>query len=259
MLLKNQVQQSFNCAAAHYDSAAKLQRLVADDLCLYLAKDQKAKTVIDIGCGTGVFTELLEKNFSCTQCFGIDFAENMLHHAQLKNKTNGIQWVCADVESLPFKTASIDLITSNLMLQWSSNLAQNLLEIYRVLKPGGQFIFSSFAPGSLYELNAAWQKVDNLKHVHTFISKEILLDHLQKAKFQITHISQKSYTLHYPDALTLMRTLKMLGASNRETNRQQGLTGKRKISAVIAAYEIFRNAKKKLPATYNIYFGVITK
>lgn len=259
MLLKNQVQQSFNDAAPHYDRAARLQQLVALDLLAHITKNQTAEIIIDLGCGTGFFTNMLAEKFPQTSLLGIDFAENMLYHAQLKNKSSNMQWICAEAECLPFKTASIHSVASNLMLQWSSDLTQNLLEIYRVLKPSGQLFFSSFAPGSLHELNTAWQKVDNAPHVHTFISKQRLLDHFKKAKFHLTHISQKSYTLYYPDALTLMRTLKMLGASNKDTERNQGLTGKKKLLAAIAAYEVFRNAEKKLPATYEIYFGVMTK
>ncbi|MCW9088725.1 MAG: malonyl-[acyl-carrier protein] O-methyltransferase BioC, partial [Gammaproteobacteria bacterium] len=59
----------------------------------------------------------------------------------------------------------------------------------------------------------------------------------------------------YRDSMTLMRDLKALGAHNVNPGRNQGLTGPRKVQAVLAAYEQFRRADGLLPATYEVLTG----
>jgi malonyl-CoA O-methyltransferase len=55
--------------------------------------------------------------------------------------------------------------------------------------------------------------------------------------------------------MTLMRDLKELGAHNINPGRGQGLTGPRKLKAVMAAYEHFRQSDGLLPATYEVVYG----
>lgn len=256
MLLKHQVRQSFNQAAQYYDNAAVLQNTVAMDLLMTLPATEK--TIVDVGCGTGFLTDQLAKKFSTANILGVDFSEHMLRHAQKKTSQNNIDWLCADVAYLPLPSDYAEIVTTNLMLQWSSNVLQNLTEIHRILKAGGQLFFSTFAPGSLCELQTAWQHVDDKPHIHPFTTAETLIDHCLTLNVQLT-LSKKSYTFYYTDALSIMRNLKNLGASNRSPERTQGLTTPKKLQAAIAAYELFRDDQQRLPVSYEIYFGMMQK
>ena len=57
---------------------------------------------------------------------------------------------------LPLASASVDLVFSNLMLQWCQPPDAALAEVRRVLRPGGFLAFSTFGPATLQELRSAW-------------------------------------------------------------------------------------------------------
>jgi malonyl-CoA O-methyltransferase len=61
--------------------------------------------------------------------------------------------------------------------------------------------------------------------------------------------------LTYQVARDLMRDLKIIGAHNVSQGRERGLTGKHKLQRMEAAYESFRRADGKLPATYEVVYG----
>ena len=56
---------------------------------------------------------------------------------------------------------------------------------------------------------------------------------------------------HYPDALSLMRELKAIGAHNVTRGRARGLTGRRRLAAMVNAYETLRR-DGTLPATWEV-------
>ncbi len=64
--------------------------------------------------------------------------------------------------------------------------------------------------------------------------------------------------LHFPDLRSLTHELKALGAHNLNPGRPDGLTGRQRIRALVAAYERFRQPEG-LPATYRVVFGVLRK
>jgi malonyl-CoA O-methyltransferase len=61
-------------------------------------------------------------------------------------------------------------------------------------------------------------------------------------------------TLTYPDVLSLMRDLKVIGAHNVTAGRARGLTGRSRLRAMEAAYESQRR-EGRIPATYEVVFG----
>ena len=60
--------------------------------------------------------------------------------------------VCGDVASLPLKSSSVDLVWSNLTLQWVGDPLKAFAEFRRVLRVGGLLSFTSFGPDTLKEL-----------------------------------------------------------------------------------------------------------
>ena len=62
------------------------------------------------------------------------------------------------------------------------------------------------------------------------------------------------YTLTYPDVGGLMRDLKAIGAHNVNAGRARGLTGRRALERMTAAYERERH-DERLPATYEVVYG----
>jgi len=253
---KASARRSFEQAAAHYDEAAVLQREVGTRLLerLELMRLQPQR-ILDLGCGTGQCIEGLFGRYRKAGVVALDIAQPMLQHARRRGRwLRRPQAVCADAERLPFAENSFDLVFSNLMLQWCTDLDAAFSELRRVLKPGGLLLFSSFGPDTLKELRASWRVVDQYAHVNTFLDMHDVGDALVRARFADPVMDVERLTMTYADVWKLMRELKQIGAHNVTGGRPRGLTGKRRIQQLVEAYEQFRS-NGVLPASYEIVNG----
>src|SRR6185437_15195520 len=98
--------------------------------------------VLDLGCGTGRVTRELKRRYPRSQVLALDLAPGMLREARRhQGLLRRFARVCGDALALPLKAASVDLVFSNLMLQWCEPLAAALGEVQRVLAPEGFFAF----------------------------------------------------------------------------------------------------------------------
>jgi malonyl-CoA O-methyltransferase len=211
--------------------------------------------VLDVGAGTGRLTGLLRKRFAKSEVIALDLSLGMLRQArQHAGWWRPFRRVAGDAQALPFADATMDLIVSNLCLQWCGDLRATLHEFRRVLKPGGWLLFTSFGPDTLKELRAAWRAADERAHVHGFLDMHDVGDAVLAQGFVDPIFDVERYTLTYADARALMRELKTMGAGNAATERARGLTGKQAYARMSAAYEAQRR-DGVLPASYEVIFG----
>ena len=253
---KHNIAHSFGRAAKTYDDVADLQRRVGKHLLGKLPK--KADVILDLGCGTGYFSSALKRTFPDGKIFGLDIAEGMLDYAA-RRRVGSADWLCGDAEQLPLADESVDLIFSSLSIQWCEDYSALFSEVARVLTPGGRFVFSTLGPKTLWELRQAWQAVDNYVHVNRFCEQALLISAAEQGGFSATVFDEQFEVLEYARLKDLTRELKHLGAHNVNSGRPKGLTGKKRMQQFIQAYEQQRNAKGKLPATYQVWYGAITK
>lgn len=251
-----QVRRSFDRASSEYDRAAILQSDVRARL---LGRLQYVKLtpalIVDAGCGTGHASRALKRLYPRARVIALDIAPGMLHVAgRQRGWFRRFDRVCADAVHLPLADASVDLLFSNLLLQWCNDPDALFAEFRRVLKPHGVLSFSTFGPDTLKELRAAWASVDDYTHVNRFIDMHDLGDALMRARLAEPVLDVENFTLTYGDALALMKDLKAIGAHNVTAGRPAGLTGRGKLQAMTAAYEQRRTAGR-LPATYEVVYG----
>ncbi len=247
---KVEVARSFSRAAATYDQVAHLQRAVGNELLSRLPGRLPGGRVADLGCGTGLFTEQLALRYPGSNPLGIDLAEGMVRHARIHHP-GSCQWLCGDAEALPCADHSLGLVFSNFALQWCQDLERLAAELYRVLLPGGALVFSTVGPASLAELRDAWRGVDRYAHVNRFAPLERVRAALESSGFAIAEFSVARRVNHYPQLRDLTRELKGLGAHNVNRGRKGGLTGRRQVDALKAAYERWRTPEG-LPATWEV-------
>lgn len=251
---KKAIAQAFNKAAACYDQHAAFQRDVGQRLLASLPKQLAGWQVLDLGCGTGYFSQLLQSRGARVIC--ADLSSAMLHQAAQRCGHQGMHYVQLDAEALPFHNAQFDLVFSSLALQWCDDLKVPLNEIHRVLKPQGQARLSTLTAGSLIELTQAWREVDAHQHVKGFADINQINLALAQSDFMRYHLDLPTITVWYESAYQLMRDLKGIGATHIN-GRSQGLTSRHTLGQVEQAYQQFADQKGLLPATYQVCLGVL--
>jgi len=242
------IRNTFNSASSNYDDNAFLQNEIANRLAEKLKVISiKPQTIIDLGSGTGLLSNKTAEIFPNANLICVDFAQQSL----LKNSQN--LKVCANAYELPFASNSVDFIVSNLMMQWCPDLKALFNECFRVLKPEGLILFTTFGPDTLKELKRSWSAVDSSAHVNDFIDMHDIGDQMLQSGFQSPIMEMENITLTYEKVLDLMHDLKSIGAQN-VNNRSKTLTGKTKFKKMIEMYESYRT-DGKLPATYEVIYG----
>ncbi|OGS90462.1 MAG: malonyl-[acyl-carrier protein] O-methyltransferase BioC [Gallionellales bacterium GWA2_60_18] len=259
---KHEVRRAFSRAAADYDAAAVLQREVCARMLerLDYVKLQPAR-ILDAGCGTGWGARQLAQRYPAARVVALDIAIGMLHaarsHAGWRQRWFGgagpVQ-LCGDIEALPLAADSVEMVWSNLALQWCNDLPAAFAGLHRVLKTEGMLMFSSFGPDTLKELRQAFHGVDGYNHLNRFADMHDVGDMLMQAGFAEPVMDMEYMTLTYDDVRGVLDDLKRIGAHNATAGRSQGLTGKAKWAHMLENYERLRR-DGKLPATYEVVYG----
>ena len=250
---KNAIRRSFDRAASSYDKHAVLQREIESRLLERLEFQRNEPGIIlDLGSGTGSAGRLLAAQFPQASVIALDWSVPMLKQSEMHDVASPL---CADMHALPLASRSVDLIFSNLAMQWSYDLPAMFREFRRVMSTDAMLVFTSFGPDTLTELKQAWRSVDELPHVNDFPDMHDIGDELLAAGFREPVMDAERLTLEYPDVLALMRELKGLGEHNVASQRFRGLTGKTRLARVKKEYEQFsRNGR--YPAGFEVVYGV---
>jgi len=253
--------RAFGSASSRYDEVALLQRTVRRELLERLDHfSATPKVVVDLGAGTAAATRELKARYPTATVVAADLSLGMLRHAQKASgwldrlwASKRVEMAAVDAHRLPFRSGSVDLIFSNLMLQWC-DLDEVFGEVRRVLSPQGWFAFSTFGVGTLHELRSAWATVDSSQRVHEFFDMHDIGAALTRAGLREPVLDIDRHVLKYPDPIALMRSIKEIGAGNAAQERPRGLTSPRVLQAVSKVYP--RNGKQgDVVATWEIVYG----
>ncbi|MGI2136341.1 methyltransferase domain-containing protein [Shewanella baltica] len=206
-----QIAERFSAAAHSYQDHNQLQRLSAASL---LSEFTAQGHLLDIGAGPGT-------DFSAYHCahqsehgsiqnppttvFAVDIALGMLH--KLKQTYPDYHGFCADAECLPFVDGCIDVIYSNLALQWCANFPAAVAEMARVLKPDGECHLSLVAQGSLNQLAELGLRVND------FSTLEALKAAFKLDTWQFLEVQLIPMTVHFDTLKALLYSIKGVGAS----------------------------------------------
>jgi ubiquinone/menaquinone biosynthesis C-methylase UbiE len=104
--------------------------------CAGLAGFKRGARVADLGCGSGVFTNLLhELGF---EPIGLDISPKLI--ALGRRKYPDVEFLEGDAEHLPFPSASLDGVLLSGLVHHFPDPSRCVAEVFRVLKPGGTFV-----------------------------------------------------------------------------------------------------------------------
>ena len=90
---------------------------------------------LDVGCGTGAFTELVLTHCSPGSIVGVDPTAAQIDYARRRIPAG--EFRTADATALPFADGEFDIVASALVINFIPDRAKALAEMRRVLRPGG--------------------------------------------------------------------------------------------------------------------------
>jgi ubiquinone/menaquinone biosynthesis C-methylase UbiE len=125
-----------HAAADSYDVFTPETNVRLISTCMRLAGVKPGTRVADLGCGSGVFTDLLNKQgFVAT---GLDISPKLIALGQAKYPN--VEFQVGDVEHLPFADGSMDGILLSGLVHHLPDPSRCAAEAFRVLRKGGSFV-----------------------------------------------------------------------------------------------------------------------
>ena len=250
-----QVRRAFSRAARGYDAVAGVQHSVEAHLLesLEYLGERTPQVVLDLGCGPGSAAAHMQRRWPKAQVLALDLALPMLAEARRQQHWHplrrSVQALCADVRALPLAEGSVDVVFSNLCLQWVEDLPAVFAGLRRVLRPGGLLLVSTFGPDTLHELRDAFAAADDAPHVSPFAGIAEFGDALMAAGFANPVLDRDATVTRYADLGALMRELRAMGATNALHARRHTLTGRARFARAAAAYATHAG-DAMIPATW---------
>lgn len=242
---KDRVHTSFLKSLYSYNQHATVQTEMAEELvyALRTLKKMRCETVLEIGCGTGMFTERLLKSFQIEHLYVNDLvpeyapviAEIVKQHSQ-----GSLTFLGGDIETLPNLPESLDLIVSNATFQWLEDMRGFVLKMKNLLNPGGVLAFSTFGPENLREIRMlTGNSLDYLPHeeIQRFLEKH----------FQIIACSEQIRPLNFSSPHEVLKHLSLTGVN--------GLSGQQWTKSALRRFEqTYRDSfgtNHSVPLTYH--------
>ena len=161
---------------------------------------REGEVMVDLGSGGGIDCFIAARHVGkAGRVYGIDMTEEMLgvarKNAALVAKNlgyNNIEFRQGYLESIPIDNSSVDLVTSNCVINLSTDKDEVFGEIHRILKPGGRFMISDIisdkeAPEAMQNNKELWGEC-----VSGALTLNIFLGYAEKNRFKGLRV-QKDY------------------------------------------------------------------
>jgi SAM-dependent methyltransferase len=185
-------------------------------------------------------------------------ADALVDRGVRDDDTSALRVVC-DEEVLPFRDASLDLVTSGLSLQFVNDFPGTLVQIRRALKPDGLFLAALIGGDTLSELRQALAtaeaEIENgvSPRVAPFVDVRDLGSLLQRAGFALPVTDVDRFTVRYASPLALMHDLRRMGATNALLERSRRPLKRAVLTRMMEIYGVrFADPDGRIRATFEI-------
>jgi NADH dehydrogenase [ubiquinone] 1 alpha subcomplex assembly factor 5 len=215
---------------------------------------QECPVALDLGSHHGALSRALDGRAGVERVVTADPSIRFLA------RLGGIR-VATDPDLVPFRDRSFDLVASALVLHWAGDLPGTLVQIRRVLKPGGLFLAAMLGGSSLIELRTVLIEAEVIEEggasprvsPATDLGDAAAL--LLRTGFAMPVADAEKITVTYPDALALMRDLRGMGETNALSARRRTPLRRTTLARAGMLYaERFGLPDDRIPATFEILF-----
>jgi len=203
------VVERFGRSADRYDSAAKLQRAMARQLAERCRREAIPRGLwADLGSGTGLLADDLERLHPGQRVLRVDGSEAMLRRHQPSAQTS-----CVDLnQPLPEWSTAPVLLSSSFVLHWLTDPARSLQHWFERLGQGGWLIVAVPVAGSFQQWHQAAERAGVPCTARRFPATDQLLDVLPGAAVRHRRLHRFSRRAQRP--LELLRPMTTIGAGS---------------------------------------------
>lgn len=207
-MLKQVVARRFARAAPTYDGAARIQKQTAARLAALLAGERRQPAaILEVGCGTGFFTERLRALFPGASFYVSDLAAPMVRRCRAR--LSSCHYLVMDAEA-PAVRGPFDLVCANLAAQWFADLPAALAGLAKLLAPDGLLAVSLLGERTFREWRAAHVRLGLTAGARRFPSREEIASAFPTGGE--LSLQGQLVTERFADGLAFLRALRALGA-----------------------------------------------
>lgn len=235
------IQQNFNRVANSYLNHAAIQNRAANKLIQHASNyiNSSTQIILDLGSGPGTFAH---NNLQfANPIIALDLSLKMLKTSTYSARVN------ANALNMPLDTSSIDIIISNLMLQWPPDKQTVFHEMGRILKPHGKVIFTTLIEPSLSELSSSWSQIDDKQHTLKFLTTDEYTKFAQHAQLKLLEQKTWQEKIFFKDLISLFKHFSQTGTSLPKATRS-GLGGKAQFKQL---EQLYPRDTSGLPLSYH--------
>ncbi|MGH6624691.1 MAG: methyltransferase domain-containing protein [Burkholderiaceae bacterium] len=222
------------------------------------------RRILDLGCGLGRARGPLLQRYAGAEWLGVDLAEPLLRAGRVEadaTRRGFARWratraesIVADAARLPIADDSVELIFSNLMLNWHPSPHTVFPEWRRALTVNGLLMFSTLGPDTLKELRSAASEALPHAAPMPFVDMHDFGDMMLASGFATPVMDVETLTLTYETPKDLIADVRALGGNPR-ADRWPALVSTAQAHRLYAALDARRGPDGRIPLTFEVAYG----
>lgn len=242
---KSLIKKRFQNASNMYEKESIAQIHIHKNVLMYLKSlnINKYQKALEIGCGTGQMTRLLEENFDIGHWVINDLTDSITQRKIFNsNRIKSVEYIFGDAESIDLGD-KYDLIISTSAIQWFYQPIEFIKKCISMLRPNGILMITTFGPNNLKEIKSLlgigldYLCVDQFSTLEKYIKAPI-------------YIKEELFTIYFEHSLDVLKHLKSTGVT--ATSKGTFFWTKDKLLKFDQQYnERYRSLDNQLPLTYH--------
>lgn len=270
------VADRFGKAAQTYNDYADVQErsavLLAEDL-QKISQRVPSGPILEIGCGTGFFSQKLVEQFGQRKILLSDISPEMVKVCRSRIQSPQVKFAVLDAETSPSWPTQFALIASAFGAQWFKDLSTTFDGIYNSLLPGGYFVFSVPTNESFPEWKALCKGGD-LTYTGNHLPNETKFKAFWSQRTNTFELRTQKLQAKYESSIEFFRALKSIGATTStsallRSRRDAGAQGldqstfspdeqsASNLRRVIKRWDDLANGP--IVVTYEVMFGIVRR
>ena len=238
---KAKIERRFKRSVESYDENAYAQKIIIQRLISLINAycPSSIDKILEIGCGTGLLTEQLQKSFKTRVLFINDLVDVMCSKTASRCNLPIERCIVGDIEQLELGD-TFDLIASASTFQWLSNPQETFARLSTNLSDGGWMIFSTFGE-------------DNFKELRSITGNGLVYHSVEKtinqlsSYFKVLHAEENHHVLEFSTPLDVLKHVKSTGV-NGNSSPESWTRGK--LNEFTEKYSEYMLTNRRFPLTY---------